>query len=57
VANKFEFKTQEGTYLHGIAETFQGLNYANTIEYKDGKKIRAFVLLIILEMVLVLQIL
>jgi hypothetical protein len=24
VANKFEFKTQEGTYLHGIAETFQG---------------------------------
>jgi hypothetical protein len=38
VANKFEFKTQEGTYLHGIAETFQGPNYANTIEYKDGKK-------------------
>jgi hypothetical protein len=37
VANKFEFKTQEGTY-HGIAETFQGPNYANTIEYKDGKK-------------------
>jgi hypothetical protein len=37
VANKFEFKTQEGTYLHGIAETFQGPNYANTIEYKDGK--------------------
>jgi hypothetical protein len=37
VANKFEFKTQEGTYLHGIAETFQGPNYA-TIEYKDGKK-------------------
>jgi hypothetical protein len=58
VANKFEFKTQEGTYLHGIAETFQGPNYANTIEYKDGKKVRAFcILLIILEMVLVLQIL
>jgi hypothetical protein len=57
VANKFEFKTQEGTYLHGIAETFQGLNYANTIEYKDGKSKSLCILLIILEMVLVLQIL
>jgi hypothetical protein len=43
VANKFEFKTQEGTYLHGIADFFRALNYANTIEYKDGKKVRAFV--------------
>jgi hypothetical protein len=38
LANKFEFKTQEGTYLHGIAELFRAHNYANTIEYKDGKK-------------------
>jgi hypothetical protein len=57
VANKFEFKTQEGTYLHGIAD-FSGPNYANTIEYKDGKKSKSLcILLIILEMVLVLQIL
>jgi hypothetical protein len=56
VANKFEFKTQEGTYLQ--QRLFRALNYANTIEYKDGKKSKSLcILLIILEMVLVLQIL
>jgi hypothetical protein len=33
---KFEFKTQEGTYLHG-KRLFRALNYANMIEY-NGKK-------------------
>jgi hypothetical protein len=43
VANKFEFKTQEGTYSR-YSRDFSGPNYANTIEYKDGKKVRAFYL-------------
>jgi hypothetical protein len=42
VANKFEFKTQEG-HLHGIAETFQALIMLTMIEYKTVKKVRAFV--------------
>jgi hypothetical protein len=42
VANKFEFKTQEGTYLHGIAETFQGPIMLTRLSIR-GKKVRAFV--------------
>jgi hypothetical protein len=44
VANKFEFKTQEGTYLHGIAETFSGpLIMLTRLSIRTVKKVRAFV--------------
>ena len=40
-ANKFEFKTNEGTYLHAIAETyFRALNYSQTIKYPNAKENR-----------------
>jgi hypothetical protein len=41
VANKFEFKTQEGTYLHGIAETFQGPIMLTRLSIRTVKKVRA----------------
>lgn len=41
IASKFEFKTNEGTYLHAIAETYlRALNYSKKIEYKNGDENR-----------------
>lgn len=41
IQSKFEFKTNEGTYLHAIAETyFRALNYSQSIDYKTGKEDR-----------------
>jgi hypothetical protein len=40
IANKFEFKTQEGTYLHAIWNFSNSQLLSQNIDYKDGKKNR-----------------
>jgi hypothetical protein len=42
VANKFEFKTQEGTYLHGIADFSGPLIMLTRLSIRTVKKVRAF---------------
>lgn len=40
--DKFDFKTSEGTYLHGIAEFFfRALNYSSKIEYNTAVEDRS----------------
>lgn len=39
VAELFEFKTEEGTYLHNVSELFvRAINYSNTIDYGNDMK-------------------